>query len=161
MTYEEFPNIERKFINASDFQDNEKHLVWKGYTKKANEDFTRKDGSVIPWKQRVKYMLRYSYPEMACDEFGEKRLTKEGKEFTNKYWDKRFPQGYSIVYDFEEGSLESGSLPLFESIAMLRPKPGEILSLFKTGLGKETKWKVKKVNPQSFNTPDKEEEPPF
>ena len=143
---QEFPRNESKYLKADMFQDQEVPLTYKGWDKKANEDRTIK-GQLKSWKESIKYCLRYTYPELAIDPTtGEKRLNKDGKPFQNKYWDPKFAQGYSIQYHFDEGQLESGSLPLFEAFCMVRPAPGDLLIIGKTGKDKETKWKVKRVS---------------
>lgn len=140
----EFPKSERQFLKAQVFQDQEIPLTYTGWSKKANEDRI-KDGAVkSTWKQNLKYVLRYSYPEFALDEAGEKIL-KEGQPIKNRNYDPKFPKGYSIVYHFEEGQLESGSLPLFSAFCLVRPKPGDVISISRTGKDKETKWSVKKM----------------
>jgi len=142
----DFPKTENKYIRTEVFQDQEVPLTFIGWDKKANEDRTIK-GQTKSWKDNLKYCLRYSYPEFAIDPTtGEKRLDKNDKPFKNKYWDPNHPKGYSIVYFFEEGQLESGSLPLFEAFCMVRPSKGDQLVIGKTGKDKETKWKVKKVS---------------
>lgn len=140
---ESFPKSESKFLRTDIFQDNEVPLTFLGWDKEANKDVEIK-GSLVGWKQRLKYCLRYSYPEFAIDEAGEKRLSKDGKPFVNKNWDSKFPQGYFINYFFEEGQLTTGSLPLWEAFCMLRPRKGDRLLISKTGKDKETKWRIVK-----------------
>lgn len=140
----EFPKSEKQFLKAAVFQDQEIPLVYRGWTKKANEDRV-KDGTVqATWKQQLKYVLRYSYPEFALDEAGEK-IIKDGQPVRNRNYDPKFPKGYSIVYHFEEGQLESGSLPLFSAFCLVRPKPGDVLTISRTGKDKDTKWTVRKI----------------
>lgn len=133
----EFPKSENQFIKSEIFQDSVVPLVFKGWEKKHNED---RKGST--WKQNLKFVLRYSYPEFAKDEAGE-TIMKDGKPFLNSNYDPKYPQGYTIVYYFEEGRFESGSLPLWKAFCMVRPKPGDTLLIGKTGKDKETKWGVK------------------
>lgn len=149
----DFPSPKNAFLKASMFQDQEIPLTYKGWDKKSNEDRTI-GGVLKSWKANLKYMLRYSYPEFAIDEAGEQKLDKEGKPWRNKYYDKDFPRGYSIVFHFEEGDLESGSLPLFEAFCMVKPRPGEMLTIKRTGIDKETKWFVKKVTSKEGADPD-------
>lgn len=133
-------------MKASMFQDQEIPLTFKGWEKKGNEDVPARNGKApISWKQRLKYQLRYSYPEWALDEAGEQKLNKNGEPFRNKYFDKNHPRGYSVLYHFEEGQLESGSLPLFECFCLVRPAPGDLITIKRVGIDKETKWTVKKV----------------
>lgn len=139
----EFPKSDNKFIKSSIFQDQEIPLTFKGWEKKGNEDREFK-GQVKSWKQNLKYCLRYSYPEFAVDEAGEKIL-KDGKPVKNRNFDPEFPHGYTIIYYFEEGQLESGSLPLFQAFCLVRPKAGELITISRTGIDKETKWKVRKA----------------
>lgn len=129
------------------FQDQEIPLTFKGWQKKANEDIAAKGGKqAISWKQRLKYQLRYSYPEFALDEAGEQIIdVKTGNPMRNKHYDPKYPHGYSISYFFEEGVLESGSLPLFNCFCLVQPQPGEVITINRTGEGQETKWKVKRV----------------
>lgn len=147
----DFPKSINKFIKSEIFQDQEIPLTYLGWEKKANTDVQTQKG-LITWKQRIKYCLRYSYPEWALDEAGEKKVDKEGNPFRNKNWDEKFPQGYSILYHFEEGQLESGSLPLFEAFCMVRPKKGEVVIINRTGKEKDTKWKVGKSSTRALTT---------
>lgn len=134
----EFPKSENQFIKSEIFQDSVVPFVFKGWEKKHNED--RKNST---WKQNLKFVLRYSYPQFALDEVGEK-IMKDGQPMPNSNYDPKYPQGYTIVYFFEEGRFESGSLPLWKAFCMVRPKAGDTLLIGKTGKNKETKWKVKK-----------------
>lgn len=142
----EFPKRENQFLKASAFQDCDIPLTFLGWRKHGNEDVEKKDGSKIEWKKRLKYQLRYSYPEWAVDEAGERQLDGEGKPFRNKNYDPLFPKGYSIIYAFEEGILESGSLPLFNAFCMVRPAKGDIITIRREGIDKDTKWFVKKAH---------------
>ena len=141
---QDFPKSDNKFLKATDFQDQELPLTFKGWDKKANEDREIK-GQTKTWKQNLKYQLRYSYPQFAVDEAGEQLVGKDGKPFQNKNYDPKFPQGYSILYYFEEGQLESGSLPLWNAFCLVQPKSGDKITIGRTGTDKETKWKVKKL----------------
>lgn len=140
-----FPKSENKYLKAENFQDQEIPLTFKGWEKKANADREFK-GKTQSWKQSLKYQLRYSYPEFAIDEAGEKILGKDNKPFQNKNYDPKFPQGYSIVYHFDEGQLDSGSLPLWNAFCLIQPEKGDKLVIGKTGKDKETKWKVRRVS---------------
>lgn len=141
-----FPKSENKFIKATMFQDQEVYLTFKGWDRKGNEDVEAKGGRPAKsWKNNLKFQLRYSYPEFAIDEAGEKKLNEKGQPFKNKYWKPEYPHGYSIIYFFEEGQLESGSLPLFEEFCVCQPCPGEKVTIKRTGIDKETKWKVRRV----------------
>ena len=139
-----FPQSNNKYLKAESFQDREVTLTYKGWEKKANEDDDPTKKNAKTWKQKIKYQLRYSWPEWAIDETGEKMLGSDGQPFRNRYWDPKHPHGYSIIYYFEEGQLESGSKPLFESFCMVGPKPGEKLTIKRTGIDKETKWFVRR-----------------
>lgn len=142
----EFPKQSNSYLSAKSFQDQLLTLTWKGWEKKANEDRPAKGKMpASTWKQNLKYVLRYSYPEFALDEAGEKRVNADGQPFRNSNYDPDYPQGYTVVYHFEEGVFESGSLPLFKAFCMVRPAVGDVLVIGKTGLDKETKWQVKKV----------------
>jgi len=149
---EEFPRSTNKYLKAEMFQDCPVSLTYLGWSKKANED--SKSGK---WKDKLKYQLRYSYPEFATDQYGARRLGNDGQPFQNKYWDKDYPQGYSIVYHFDQGELESGSLPLFEGFCMVRPVKGDIITLTRTGKDKETKWSVKKSSSTVATLPERNE----
>lgn len=163
----DFPVSTSKYIKADIFQDSEITLIYKGWDKKGNEDRPGKS----TWKDNLKYQLRYSYPEWAIDTTtGEKMLDKNGNPFKNSNYDPKYPQGYSIIYHFEEGQLESGSLPLFKAFSMVRPAPGDRVCISRTGKDKETKWKVRRVvkgEPHSVSMSDiptiqiDEEEQPF
>lgn len=151
----DFPKPKSLYLKAEMFQDREIPLVFKGWKKKANEDDPPTRRNAQTWKQKMKYQLRYSYPEFAIDEVGQQRLGSDGKPFRNAYYDPNFPQGYSIVYAFDEGDFESGSKPLFEAFCMLSPKSGERILIKRTGADKETKWSVKRatigdVHPQEL-----------
>jgi len=153
---QDFPKMENNFLKASVFQDQDIPLTFKGWKKKANEDITKKDGTIIPRKSQVKYTLRYSYPEWALDENGEKALGKDGNPFKNRNFDPKYPHGYTIIYAFEEGTLNSGSLPLFNAFCMVRPKAGDVITIRREGEGQETKWTVKKVMQGSVHAQMKE-----
>lgn len=169
----EFPKSDSQFLKATMFQDQEIPLTFKGWEKKANKDREGKGGKPgSTWKQNLKYVLRYSYPEHAKDEAGE-TIMRDGKPLVNRNYDPAFPQGYTILYHFEEGQLESGSLPLFTAFCMVRPNAGDTITVNRTGIDKETKWRVKKINwdklAQTSELPDiqiegphgTEEESPF
>lgn len=141
----DFPDDFGKYIKASDFQDTDVTLTFLGWEKKANEDDPNTKKNPRTWKQKIKYVLRYSYPEIAVDEAGDQILNEDGEPFTNRYYDPAFPKGYTIVYHFEQGDLESGSLPLFRAFCKVKPKPGESVIISRTGENKETKWSVKRV----------------
>lgn len=148
MSYEnEFPKTTDSYLKASNFQDQEIPLTYLGWEKKGNCDTTLK-GQAVSWKGRLKFMLRYSYPEFAKDEAGE-TIEKNGVPLKNKHYDPNYPQGYTIVYHFEEGGLESGSLPLFNCFCFVRPSKGDFILLGKTGKDKETVWTLKKANVQT------------
>lgn len=142
--FTEFPKVQSKYLQAKDFQDREVMLTFKGWKKKANEDDAPTKKNAQTWKAKLKYQLRYTYPEWAMDEAGDKRLDGQGNPFKNSNYDPAFPQGYSIVYMFDEGELECGALPLFKQFCYAKPKPGESLILTRTGKDKETVWFVKR-----------------
>ena len=144
----DFPQNDSKYLTASMFQDCAVPLTFKGWAKKANEDSPAQGSRPAQtWKQKLKFQLRYSYPEIAVDEAGDPMLGKNGEPFKNRHYDPQFPQGYSIIYYFEQGQLESGSLPLFNAFCMCRPKAGEVITIKRTGKDKETKWFVGKPHP--------------
>ena len=145
----EFPDDRGKYLKASDFQDTEICLTFQGWTKKANADDPAEKKNAKTWKQKLIYMLRYSYPEWATDEAGEKVLNESGEPFQNRYWDSAFSKGYSIVYSFTEGDLESGSLPLWKAFCRIKPKLGESIIISRTGSQKETKWAIRRVAPRT------------
>ena len=142
----DFPKQQSAFLKAENFQDQLLTLTYKGWDQKTNEDRpARGKMSATTWKQTLKYQLRYSYPEFQLDEAGEKVLDDAGNPRKNKNYDPAYPHGYSITYHFEEGTLESGSYPLFNAFCLVRPAPGDRLVIGKTGKDKETVWSVKKV----------------
>src|SRR3990167_1766753 len=141
----EFPDDRGKYLKASDFQDTEICLTFEGWVKKANYDDPPEKKNAKTWKNKLKYMLRYSYPEFATDEAGEKLLNDAGETFQNRYWDPEFPKGYSIVYSFSEGDLESGSLPLWRAFCRVKPKPAETIIISRNGEEKDTKWSIRRV----------------
>ena len=156
MDYEQdFPKRENQFLKASAFQDSDIPLTFLGWKKKGNEDIETKSGKV-EWKKRLKFMLRYSYPEFALDEAGDKQLDKDGNPKRNGNYDPAFPKGYAIVYAFEEGVLESGSLPLFNAFCMVRPKKGDVITIRREGVDKETKWFVRKAQNGAVHAQTKE-----
>lgn len=164
----EFPKSTSEYLKTEIFQDQEIPLTFKGWEKKANVDREGKNGKPgSTWKQNLKYMLRYSYPEFAKDEAGENILGKDNLPFKNRNYDPNYPQGYTVVYHFEEGKLETGSLPLFNAFCMVQPRPGDRLVIGKTGVDKETKWKVRKISGVQASTKDElpeiqlDEETPF
>lgn len=150
-----FPKSDNKYIKGSDFQDNETTLTFLSWEKKGNVDREGKNGKPgTTWKQNLKYQLRYSYPKFAVDEAGEKILDSDGKPFVNKHYDENFPNGYSIIYKFEEGQLDSGSLPLFNAFCKAQPSKGDTVKILRTGVDKETKWKVTKVREKNQESSD-------
>jgi hypothetical protein len=142
----EFPKSNSAFLKTSMFQDQELPMTFLGWDKKANEDRVKDGKTVSTWKDSLKYCLRYSYPEMAKDEAGELRLDKNGQPFKNSNYDPKYPHGYTIVYHFAEGDLETGSLPLFNAFCAVRPSPNEVVLIYKTGTDKETKWRVRRAS---------------
>lgn len=156
----EFPEHKSNYLKAENFQDQEVLLTFIGWDKKGNEDTPAKGTkSAVSWKQKIKYQLRYSYPEWARDEVGENILDKNGNPFRNRYWDMNYPQGYSILYHFDEGIFETGSLPLFVEFCNLRPLPGERIILKRTGKDKETQWFLRKASNTSSKKIDLDELP--
>ncbi len=144
---QEFPKLSSNFLSAASFQDTGLILTFRGWEKIANEDRpARGRFPATTWKQTLKYALKYSYPEFAIDEAGEQRLDKNGQPFKNSNYDPEYPHGYTVAYLFEEGRLESGSLPLFRAFCALQPKVGEVLLIGKTGKDKETKWTVQRAS---------------
>ena len=154
----EFPKSDNKYLKGSDFQDQRTELTFVDWDKKANEDDPEDRKNPRTWKEKVKYTLRYSYPQWATDEVGDKRVGSDGKPFENKNWDPNYPHGYSVIYKFEEGELDSGSLPLFNAFCKVRPQSGDRISILRTGVDKDTKWQVKKV---TGLVPTEEENCPF
>lgn len=147
----EFPKP--SYLTTKQFQDNWMTVTFRGWRKNGNEDDPADRQNPKTWKQKLKFMLPYSYPEWAVDEAGEKKLGRDGEPFRNKYWDKDYPHGYTIVYVFDEGELETGSKPLFESFCAVQPKVGERLSILRTGEAKETKWVVKRESSRVSDDP--------
>lgn len=141
----EFPKSENSFLKAKQFQDTQVALTYQGWEKKGNEGQTIK-GKVTSWKDNLMYCLKYTYPEFAIDQTGEKRIGKDGQPFRNRYYDPSFKHGYSILYHFKEGTLESGSLPLWQAFCQVGPKPGELLIISRTGQKEETTWKVQRAS---------------
>lgn len=144
----EFPQETKKFLNSKDFQDQKRTLTFRGWEKVANVD--KPASGRLPastWQQTLKFCLRYTYPEFAVDtQTGIQRKDAEGKPWKNRYYDPNYPQGYLIKYIFDEGVLESGSLPLWKAFCMVSPAPGNRLVIGKTGKDKETVWEVKKTS---------------
>ena len=142
-----FPKPDKKFFKPQDFQDNEMILTFKGHEKKHNEDLPAKNGKPgMSWKDRLKFVLPYSYPEWAFDKTTGQQLTgNDGKPFRNRYWDPKFPQGYTIIYHFEEGQLDAGSRPLYEGFGSAGVKPGDKVAILRTGKEKDTKWRVRRI----------------
>lgn len=142
----EFPQEQKKFLRSEDFQDQKRTLTFRGWEKVANEDRPangRFPGST--WQQSLKYCLRYTYPEFAMDAMtGTQRLGADGKPWKNRYYDENYPHGYLIKYVFDEGVLESGSLPLWKAFCLVSPAPGDRVVIGKTGKDKETVWEVKR-----------------
>jgi len=161
--YENFPDVKSNYLRAEDFQDNPMAVTFVGWEKIGNEDdpVDSKKKQKLSWKQKLKFCLRYSYPQYATDEAGEQILDDNGEPFVNAYWDARFQKGYTIKYIFDEGSLETGSLPLFKGFCRIKPKIGDHLIIVRTGKDKETKWSVKRKLEETpdLNRPD--EETPF
>jgi hypothetical protein len=143
----EFPKSDKNYLNAKDFQDNEKIVTYRGWERKANEDRPAKGKmAASTWQQNLKYCLKYTYPEMAIDPMtAQQRLDSKGQPFKNSNYLPEYPHGYTIVYHFDEGLFESGSSPFYEKFKSLQPKPGETLVISKTGLKENTKWAVNRV----------------
>jgi len=141
---QQFPDLKTEYIKTEDFQDNPTTLTYKGFEYAPNEDDgpDSKKKTKMTWKQKLKYCLKYTYPEIATDEAGDPIMGNDGKPFVNRYYQAKYPHGYSVKYNFEEGSLETGSLPLFKRFCQLQPTEGERITLLRTGVDKETKWTV-------------------
>lgn len=162
----DFPKSSNNYLKAEQFQDQEIPVTYLGWKKKSNVDYMKDGALVKSWKQKIKYCLRYSYPEFAIDEAGE-QILKDGSPVRNKNYDPNFPHGYTVVYVFDEGTLESGSLPLFNGFCFIRPQKGDKILLKRTGSAMETEWSIKKITnaetktkEQVFND-DFSDEPPF
>lgn len=149
-----FPQEKRKYLTAKDFQDQKRTLTFRGWEKVHNVDRPAKGsfkGST--WKETLQYVLPYSYPEYAFDKTtGEKRLDSEGNQWKNRNYDPKYPQGYTINYIFDEGALDSGSMPLWKAFCGVSPTPGDRLVIGKTGIKENTVWQVKKVSDGSVTT---------
>lgn len=134
-------------MKPSEFQDNPTHLTFLGWKRKANEDRKDAQGNITKsWKDCLDYVLKYSYPEYAKDKAGEQLLDKKGAPLRNRNWLPEYPHGYSIVYSFEEGTLESGSYPLFLAFCRTQPKPNERLILKRTGEKTDTEWHLQRAS---------------
>jgi len=142
-----FPGQNNKYLKPADFQDQKVTLTYQGWKRKPNVDDPPTKKNAKTWKQKLIYQLRYSYPEYAVDEAGEKRLGRDGNPMRNSFYLPEYPQGYSIVYVFDEGELESGSLPLFKAFSYAGLQPGDKVSIKRVGKDKETQWFVRKVVP--------------
>ena len=155
---DEFPKAENMYLKAQSFQDQNVPLTYIGWRKIPNQDLPPREGKAgISWKQRLKYQLRYSYPEFALDEAGETRTTDKGEPIKNRNFDPAHPHGYAIEYAFEEGKLQSGSLPLWNTFCIVRPKKGDRVLITRLGKDKETIWKIKKIEaekPVDFSSPE-------
>lgn len=165
----DFPKSNGDFIKASLFQDNKVPVVFKGYDYVANEDRV-KDGKVVQsWKEGLKYVLGYSYPEFQFDKTtGEPVIDeKTGKQKRNGNYDPKFPKGYSIKYFFDIGDFTSGSLRLWSEFKSKQPKPGEHLLIWKEGEGFDTEWHVERAGKMdkedlpTINIDEPSEETPF
>ena len=148
----QFPKSEfGQFLSPKDFQDTEKTLTYRGWERKANED-RMKDGKLVKsWKDCLDFCLKYSFPEMAKDKAGEPILDSEGKPMKNRNFLPEYPQGYSIVYHFDEGQLESGSSPLFNAFKRIQPKVGERIVMMRTGEKTDTVWSVCRLSDRAKN----------
>lgn len=148
----QFPKAEfGNFLTPKDFQDNEITLTFRGWERKANAD-RMKDGKLVKsWKDCLDFCLKYSFPEWAKDKAGEPILNDDGQPVRNRNWMPEYPQGYSIVYHFDEGTLESGSSPLFNAFKRVQPKVGEKLVLMRTGEKTETVWHLCRASERKKN----------
>lgn len=159
----EFPASTDTYLKAKDFQDCPTTLTYKGWDRKANED--DKEGekkTLLKWDEKIKYCLRYSYPQWATDENGVKRKSPQtGEAFENSNYVEEFKHGYSIVYHFAEGDLESGSNPLYKAFCKLRPSIDEQITVLRTGAGLETKWSLKRAVAETAKAVTSSEEVPF
>lgn len=145
MSYEtEFPHATDRFLKPSDFQDRRIALTYKGWQRKHNEDDPPERKNGRKWQDKVQYTLSHSYPEWAFNIKSGERIMENGKPVRNRNWLKEYPQGYSIVYLFEEGKLECGSMPLYLEFGLVRPLVGEKLYIKRTGKTTETKWSINK-----------------
>lgn len=144
----EFPQGKagNKFIKADAFQDRPLTLTYQGWEKKGNngED----------WKDKLDFNLKYSYPQFALDKAGQQQIGRDGKPMENSNYDPDFPHGYSVNYIFNEGTINSGSLPLFREFCRVNPKPGDSLSLLRTGQGVKTTYSISKVEKGLFPRKD-------
>lgn len=142
-----FPKSSDEYLRAKDFHDNQTVLTFLDWDRKANEDDPAEAKNKRSWKDKLKYCLPYTYPQMAMDPVtGEKRIGKDGRPFQNKYWEADFPHGWTPVYKFEEGILETGSLPLWRAFCRLNPAPYQKIEICRTGQDqKKMSWSVRRV----------------
>jgi hypothetical protein len=139
----EFPNIQSKYIKGADFQNNPTVLTFRDWCEEPNKDDEPGGKFTKTWKEKLKYILPYTYPEWAMDTIsGEKKVGRDGKPFKNQFYKSEFPQGYSIKYIFDEGEMKSGSLPLFKAFCRIKPIFGDKVRITRTGEGKDTSWTV-------------------
>lgn len=139
----DFPDPKNNYLRAVDFQDRSIPLTYLKFEYKHNEDDAPNKKQPKRWQDKIKYCLPYTYPEYAINKDTlEQMLDSNGKPFRNSYWNPDYPHGYSILYHFKEGVLESGSKPLFEAFCRLKPKANEKIVIKRTGKQQETEWFV-------------------
>jgi len=144
----DFPKPKNSFLKAADFHDNKTTLTYVKWERKSNDDRTDKDGKVVKkWQDCLDFNVKYSFPEFPKDKAGEPMKGKNGEAMRNSNYRPEFPRGYSLVYTFEEGVLESSAGSLWNQLCQLQPKSGEQLTLLRTGKTiVEMKWTVRRAS---------------
>jgi hypothetical protein len=56
-------------------------------------------------------------------------LTKTGDEIKNSYYDSKFPKGYQLTMEFDEGTVNVSSFPFLKAFNVLRPEVGQVVNI--------------------------------
>lgn len=73
-------------------------------------------------------------------------LNKAGEKIENAYYDAKFPKGFQLRIEFDEGILSCTSFPLVRELHRVKPEPGDLLNIRRdASVITETKYFVKKI----------------
>lgn len=141
----EYPDV-NTYLKNEHFQDNPTVLCFKKWEYVENVDDPADSPKKVKLtaKQKRKYVVGKSHRKFLIDDDGQPILDSNGDKIDNQWYIEKYPEGYTIKYTFEEGTLETGSTPLWKAFCTLKPKTGDMLEIVRTGEGTNTKWSVKK-----------------
>ena len=129
---EDFGEHRGTFISAKDFDGEGRELTYVGYKKVVPDD--------------MDFIVGGTQNEKIRDSKGNLVLTKGGEEIKNAYYDPKFPQGYQLLVEFEEGTLSCGSFPCLKELHRVAPQKGDVLHIKRdASVLTATKYFIKKI----------------